>query len=81
LLINKGELAQAKLAAENAYKADPYLTDVDRTILRLFLASLDLGIRDEAKKWCDEASGVSRAATDSPSASCGCTRYRARSLK
>jgi serine/threonine-protein kinase len=54
LRINKGELAQAKLAAENAYKADPYLTDVDRTILRLFLASLDLGSRDEAKKWCDE---------------------------
>jgi len=54
LRINKGQLAEAKLAAENAYKADPYLTDVDRTILRLFFASLDLGIRDEAKKWCDE---------------------------
>jgi len=34
LLINKGQLAEAKLAAENAYKADPYLTDVDKTILR-----------------------------------------------
>jgi len=54
LRINKGQLAEAKLAAENAYKADPYLTDVDRTIQRLFFASLDLGIRDEAKKWYDE---------------------------
>lgn len=54
LLINKGQLAEAKLAAENAYKADPYLTDVDKTILRLFLASLDLGIRPEAERWCTE---------------------------
>ena len=54
LLINKGQLAEAKLAAENAYKADPYLRDVDKTILRLFLASLDLGIRSEAERWCKE---------------------------
>ena len=54
LLINKGQLAEAKLAAENAYKADPYLTDVDKTILRLFLVSLDLGIRSEADRWCTE---------------------------
>jgi eukaryotic-like serine/threonine-protein kinase len=54
LLINKGQLAEAKLAAENAYKADPYLTDVDKTILRLFLASLDLGLRGEAERWCTE---------------------------
>jgi serine/threonine-protein kinase len=54
LLINKGQLAEAKLAAENAYKADPYLRDVDKTIQRLFLASLDLGIRSEAERWCTE---------------------------
>ncbi|HEX6966308.1 MAG TPA: protein kinase [Gemmatimonadaceae bacterium] len=54
LLINKGQLAEAKLAAENAYRADPYLRDVDKTILRLFLASLDLGIRSEAERWCAE---------------------------
>ncbi|HEX5439207.1 MAG TPA: protein kinase [Gemmatimonadaceae bacterium] len=54
LLINTGQLAEAKLAAENAYKADPYLRDVDKTILRLFLASLDLGIRSEAERWCKE---------------------------
>ena len=54
LLINKGELAEAKMAAENAYSADPYLRDVDRTILRLFFASLDMNARVEAAKWCNE---------------------------
>ena len=58
LLVNKGQIPEAKLAAENAYHADPYLTDVDRTILRLFFASLDMGVRTEAAKWCNE--GASR---------------------
>jgi eukaryotic-like serine/threonine-protein kinase len=52
LLLNKQELAQAKLAAENAYKADPFLANVELTIHRLFLASLDLQNREEAEKWC-----------------------------
>jgi len=52
LLINKGQLSEAKLAATSAYNADPYLKDADRTINRLFGASLDLGVRDEAVKWC-----------------------------
>ena len=54
LRINKGDLPGAKLAAENAVKADPYLTDVDRTIYRLFGASLDLGHRNEAERSCAE---------------------------
>ena len=54
LYINKAQHSQAKLAAENAFNADPYLTDIDRTIYRLFGASLDLGFRDEAAKWCNE---------------------------
>ena len=58
LLINKGSLSEAKLAAENAYKTDPFLTNVELTIYRLFLASLDLGFREEAEKWC--AHGQSR---------------------
>jgi tetratricopeptide (TPR) repeat protein len=52
LRLNKGELAEAKLAAENAYTGDPYLTNVEATLLRLFLASLDLELRGEAEKWC-----------------------------
>ena len=58
LLINKGSLSEAKLAAETAYNTDPFLTNVDLTVHRLFLASLDLGIREEAEKWC--AHGQSR---------------------
>jgi serine/threonine-protein kinase len=54
LLINKGDLNEAKLAAERAYNTDPYLTDVDRTIYRLFGAALDLALTQEATKWCTE---------------------------
>jgi serine/threonine-protein kinase len=54
LLINKGELPEAKMAAENAYRTDPYLTDADKTILRLFFASLDMNVPVEAAKWCNE---------------------------
>jgi eukaryotic-like serine/threonine-protein kinase len=58
LLINKGNLSEAKLAAETAYNTDPFLTNAYLTVHRLFLASLDLGMRDEAEKWC--AHGQSR---------------------
>jgi eukaryotic-like serine/threonine-protein kinase len=54
LRINKGQLPEAKLAAENAYRLDPFLTNVDATILRLFLASLDMQMSEEAQKWCTE---------------------------
>ena len=57
LRLNKSQLAEAKLAAENAYKLDPYLTNVEATILRLFLASLDMQLREEAEKWCAELRG------------------------
>jgi serine/threonine-protein kinase len=54
LLMNKGQLSEGKLAAEKAYQADPFLTNVDVTIQRAFIASLNLGFRDEAEKWCAE---------------------------
>ena len=53
LLLNKGDLPQAKLAAGRAYDSDPYLTDVDRTIHRLVTTSLDLEDAPEAKTWCE----------------------------
>ena len=62
LLINKGSLTEAKLAAETAYNTDPFLTNVHLTVHRLFLASLDLGIREEAERWC--AHGQSRFPDD-----------------
>jgi serine/threonine-protein kinase len=54
LLINKEETGQAKLAALKAYEADPYLTNANVTIYRLFSTSLDLEDAVEARHWCDE---------------------------
>jgi TolB-like protein len=54
LRMQKGQLSEGKLAAEKAYESDPFLTNADVTIHRAFIASLNLGIRDEAEKWCGE---------------------------
>jgi serine/threonine-protein kinase len=54
LLINKLETAEAKLAALRAYDADPYLTNANLTVWRLFSTSLDLEDAVEAKHWCGE---------------------------
>jgi serine/threonine-protein kinase len=53
LLLAKGRISEAKIAADRAYDADPYLTDIDRTIWRRFQASLDLGDRAESTKACE----------------------------
>jgi len=57
LLINKGNLAEAKLAAERAYETDPFLANVELTIHRLVVSSLDMGNREEAEKWCNTGRG------------------------
>ena len=54
LLINKQETAEAKLAAMRAYEADPYLTNANLTLWRLFSTSIDLEDGVEARHWCDE---------------------------
>jgi len=54
LLMNQGKTAQAKVQAQRAYEADPYLSNVDRTIWRLFTSSLDLDEAVEATRWCEE---------------------------
>jgi len=54
LLINKLEVAEAKLAALKAYEADPYLTNANLTVWRLFSTSLDLEDVVEARHWCAE---------------------------
>jgi tetratricopeptide (TPR) repeat protein len=68
LLINKLETAEAKLAALRAYDADPYLTNANLTIWRLFSTSLDLEDGVEAKHWCGE--GQRRFPTDPRFAEC-----------
>src|SRR5690606_538379 len=52
LLLAKSQTSEAKNIAQRAYNADPYLVDADRTVWRLFTASLDLGNRVEADRWC-----------------------------
>ncbi len=53
LLLNKGQTAQAKLAAQRSYEGDPYLRNADVTLWRLFFSSLDLEDGVEAQKWCE----------------------------
>ncbi len=55
LLLNKSAAtAEAKLAALRAYEADPYLTNANVTVWRLFSTSFDLEDPVEAKHWCEE---------------------------
>jgi serine/threonine-protein kinase len=54
LLINVGRAAEGKLMAGKAMEADPYLSDANRTVWRLFQVSNDLALAQEAKKWCDQ---------------------------
>jgi len=53
LLLNKPALGEAKLAALRAYEADPYLSNANVTLWRLFTTSYDLEDAIEAKKWCE----------------------------
>ena len=68
LLVNKLETAEAKLAALRAYEADPYLTNANLTLWRLFSTSLDLEDGVEAKRWCAE--GLRRFPNDPRFAEC-----------
>ena len=54
LLLNKGEIGEAKLAALRAYDSDPYFAKADLTVWRLFTSSLDLEDSVEARRWCAE---------------------------
>jgi tetratricopeptide (TPR) repeat protein len=62
LLLNKGEVAEAKLSALRAYQADPFLESVNLTIWRIFTASWNLQDVVEARRSCEE--GVRRFPND-----------------
>jgi serine/threonine-protein kinase len=68
LLAVTGRAVDAKVEAGDAYKADPYLTDANKTVWRLFQLSTDLEFATEAKKWCDE--GARRFPNDYRFAEC-----------
>jgi serine/threonine-protein kinase len=79
LLINKLETAEAKLTALRAYDADPYLTNANLTIWRLFSTSLDLEDGVEAKHWCSE--GQRRFPADPRFAECQIWLYALKGQK
>ncbi|MBI1967555.1 MAG: protein kinase [Gemmatimonadetes bacterium] len=54
LLLRKSAPAEGKLAALQAYEADPYLTEAPDVLWRLFSSSLDLEDGTEAVRWCQE---------------------------
>jgi eukaryotic-like serine/threonine-protein kinase len=68
LLLAKGEVGEAKLAALRAYEADPYLKTANLTVWRLFQSSLDLEDGVEARHWCQE--GGKRFVGDARFAEC-----------
>jgi hypothetical protein len=39
--------------AQRAYEADPYLSNADQVLWRLFLASFDLNDAGQARHWCE----------------------------
>lgn len=53
-LAARGELREAKLAAERAIEADAYLREADEILWRLFAMSYDLNQPAEAEQWCGE---------------------------
>ncbi|MCL7958904.1 MAG: adenylate/guanylate cyclase domain-containing protein, partial [marine benthic group bacterium] len=54
LLLNKDQMAEAKMAATRAYEADAYLRTADVILWRLFSTSYDLQDQVDAAHWCRE---------------------------
>jgi len=79
LLIVEGRTSDGKIMAGDAYKADPYLTDANKTVWRLFQASMDLDLTTETKKWCDE--GTRRFSADYRFSECRLWMFMLRGLQ
>jgi eukaryotic-like serine/threonine-protein kinase len=79
LLLNKPALGEAKLAAMRAYEADPYLTNANVTVWRLFVTSYQLDDAREARRWCDE--GQRRFPNDYRFAECQIWYYGLKAAK
>jgi tetratricopeptide (TPR) repeat protein len=54
LLLRRSATAEGKVAAQQAYEADPYLQEAPDVLNRLFLSSVDLEDATEATRWCEE---------------------------
>ncbi|HEV8125650.1 MAG TPA: serine/threonine-protein kinase [Gemmatimonadales bacterium] len=54
MLLSQSQSAEGKLAALKAYEADPYLTQANLIVWRIFNGSFDLGDKVESRHWCEE---------------------------
>jgi len=79
LLLNKPAYGEAKLAAMRAYRADPYLTNANVTVWRLFSTSYQLDDKNEADKWCKE--GQRRFPSDYRFSECQILYYALKGVK
>ncbi|MGD8279176.1 MAG: hypothetical protein PVH00_14155 [Gemmatimonadota bacterium] len=68
LLLNRGDVAEAKMSAMQAYQADPFLENTNLTLWRIFTASWSLGDGIEAQRACED--GVRRFPQDFRFAQC-----------
>jgi len=68
LYLATSRTTDGNLAAQTAYASDPYLSDANKTLWRLFISSVDLGIGAQARKWCGE--GATRFPQDFRFAEC-----------
>lgn len=62
LLMNKGEIAEAKLHALQAYTGDPFLENANLTLWRIFSTSWSLEDAVEGRRYCAE--GAARFPSD-----------------
>jgi hypothetical protein len=67
---------EANLAAQTSYTTDPYLSDANKTLWRLFTSSVDLDAGAQARKWCTE--GATRFPEDFRFAECKLWLYTLR---
>lgn len=54
LLFADGRYAEAKFAAERAYRVDPYASEANTLVNLLFATSFEIGQDDQAEGWCLE---------------------------
>ena len=75
----KSDMAQAKVYAQQAYDADPYLADVNDIMWRLYSVSLDLEDQAEATRWC--RIGSQRFPDDPSFTECQISLYALKGMK
>ncbi len=69
ILYARGDFAGSYLAADHAFRSDPYLENPLDILSRLFTGAYEVGDDEAAKKWCGESEA--RFPGSAPAVSCG----------